>query len=144
MLFYDDFSEIVDDIILSQMDIYACNSLLYFLFPYRYRLANTSGYDAMKEIVINGNGSYHITAYDIPYINACTKLVKFEPIDEVGYPILFAMLDNTMMGLDYSACALIKIFSCIYSQPPLMIFVSDESIAFGTVRSMNRKRIISA
>lgn len=137
MFFYDDISETIDRLIRSQMDESACNSLLYSLFPYEYRLANLGCYDAMEEIVLNGKGNYHITAYDLPYINICTRLFRFESMDEGAYPILFVRLDGSIDELDFCACSLIKIFSCVYTQTPLLVFVSDEHIAFGTVRSEN-------
>lgn len=135
MLFYDDISEILDDIILSQMDVSACRSLLDSLFPYDYHSANSGCYDVRKEIIINGSGDYHITAYDLPYIDACEKLVKFESNYEGSYPIMFAMLDGMDGKSDYIACSLIKIFSCVNGDPALMIFISGERVAFGTVRS---------
>ena len=135
MLFYDDISKILDDIILSQMDVSACRSLLDSLFPYGYHSVNSDCYDVRKEIILNGSGDYHITAYDLPYIDACKKLVKFESNYEGSYPIMFAMLDDIESKLDCIACSLIKIFSCAYDDPALMIFISDERVAFGTVRS---------
>ena len=135
MLFYDDISEILDDIILSQMDVSACRSLLDSLFPYDYHSVNSGCYDVRKEIIINGSGYYHITAYDLPYIDACEKLVKFESNYEGSYPIMFAMLDGMDGKSDYIACSLIKIFSCVNGDPALMIFISGERVAFGTVRS---------
>lgn len=135
MLFYDDISEILDDIILSQMDVSACRSLLDSLFPYDYHSVNSGCYDVRKEIIINGRGDYHITAYDLPYIDACEKLVKFESNYEGSYPIMFAMLDGMDGKSDYIACSLIKIFSCVNGDPALMIFISGERVAFGTVRS---------
>lgn len=135
MLFYDDISEILDDIILSQMDVSACRSLLDSLFPYGYHSVNSGCYDVRKEIIINGSGDYHITAYDLPYIDACEKLVKFESNYEGSYPIMFAMLDSIDSKLDYIACSFIKIFSCVYGDPALVIFISGERVAFGTVRS---------
>lgn len=136
MLLYDDISEIVENVIMSQMELNACRSLLCFLFPYKYQSSSNDCSDAMDEILFNSNGDYHVTAYDLPYIKACTKLIKFESTDEGAYPILFAKLDGSKIELDYSACSLIKIFSCIYKQSFLMVFVSDECIAFGTVRSL--------
>ena len=135
MLFYDDISEILDDIILSQMDVSACRSLLDSLFPYDYHSVNSGCYDVRKEIIINGSGYYHITAYDLPYIDACEKLVKFESNYEGSYPIMFSMLDGMDGKSDYIACSLIKIFSCVNGDPALMIFISGERVAFGTVRS---------
>ncbi len=135
MLFYDDISEILDDIILSQMDVSACRSLLDSLFPYGYHSVNSGCFDVRKEIIVNGNGDYHITAYDLPYIDTCEKLVKFESNYEGAYPIMFAMLDGMDGKSDYIACSLIKIFSCVYGDPALMIFISGERVAFGTVRS---------
>ena len=135
MLFYDDISEILDDIILSQMDVSACRSLLDSLFPYGYHSVNSGCFDVRKEIIVNGNGDYHITAYDLPYIDTCEKLVKFESNYEGAYPIMFAMLDGMDGKSDYIACSLIKIFPCVYGDPALMIFTSGERVAFGTVRS---------
>lgn len=135
MLFYDDISEILDDIILSQMDVSACRSLLDSLVPYGYHSVNSGCFDVRKEIIVNGNGDYHITAYDLPYIDTCEKLVKFESNYEGAYPIMFAMLDGMDGKSDYIACSLIKIFSCVYGDPALMIFISGERVAFGTVRS---------
>lgn len=135
MLFYDDISEILDDIILSQLDVSACKSLLDSLFPYGYHSVNSGCYDVRKETIINGSGDYHITAYDLPYIDACEKLVKFESNYEGAYPIMFAMLDGMDEKSDYIACSLIKIFSCVYEKTALMIFISGERVAFGTVRS---------
>ena len=135
MLFYDDISEILDDIILSQMDVSACRSLLDSLFPYGYHSVNSGCFDVRKEIIVNGNGDYHITAYDLPYIDTCEKLVKFESNYEGAYPIMFAMLDGMDGKSDYIACSLIKIFSCVYGDPALMIFISGERVAFGTVRA---------
>lgn len=135
MLFFDSISEILDDIIQSKMDISACRSLLDSLFPYRYHSVDSGCYDLRKEIIINSDGNYHITAYDLPYIDACQKLIKFYSNDSDAYPILFAMLDSVESKLDYYACSLIKIFSCAYKNPALVIFVSDERVAFGTVRS---------
>lgn len=136
MLFFNDISEILDDIILSKMNVSACRSLLDSLFPYEYHSVDPVCYDVRKEILINSDGNYHVTAYDLPYIDACEKLVKFESNDLDAYPILFAMLDSTELKADYLACSLIKIFSCAYEKPSLVIFVSDERIAFGTVRSL--------
>lgn len=136
MLFVNDISEILDDIILSKMNVSACSSLLDSLFPYGYHSVDSGCYDVRKEILINGDGNYHVTSYDLPYIDACEKLVKFESSDINAYPILFAMLDSTERKADYLACSLIKIFSCAYENPFLVIFVSDERIAFGTVRSL--------
>lgn len=136
MLFFNDISEILDDIILSKMNVSACRSLLDSLFPYGYHSVDSGCYDVRKEILINGDGNYHVTAYDLPYIDACEKLVKFESNDLDAYPILFAMIDSTELKADYLACSLIKIFSCAYEKPSLVIFVSDERIAFGTVRSL--------
>lgn len=136
MLVFNDISEILDDIIMSKMNVLACRSLLDSLFPYGYHSVNSGCYDVRKEILLNGDGNYHVTAYDLPYIDACEKLVKFESNDLDAYPILFAMLDSTERKADYLACSLIKIFSCAYVHPSLVIFVSGERIAFGTVRSL--------
>jgi len=77
MLFFDSISEILDDIIQSKMDISACRSLFDSLLPYGYHSSDTGCYDLRKEIIINSDANYHITAYDLPYIDACEKLVKF-------------------------------------------------------------------
>lgn len=135
MLFFDSISEILDDIIQSKMDISACRSLLDSLLPYGYHSSDTGCYDLRKEIIINSDANYHITAYDLPYIDACEKLVKFFSNDSDAYPVLFAMVESAENRLDYYACSLIKIFSCAYENPALVIFVSDERVAFGTVRS---------
>lgn len=135
MLFFDSISEILDDIIQSKMDVSACRSLLDSLLPYGYHSSDSGCYDLRKEIIINSDADYHITAYDLPYIDACEKLVKFYSNDSGAYPILFAMLDTVESKLDYYACSLIKVFSCAYENPALVIFVSDERVAFGTVRS---------
>lgn len=135
MLFFDSISEILDDIIQSKMDVSACRSLLDSLLPYGYHSSDSGCYDLRKEIIINSDADYHITAYDLPYIDACEKLVKFYSNDSGAYPILFAMLDTVESRLDYYACSLIKVFSCAYENPALVIFVSDERVAFGTVRS---------
>ena len=135
MLFFDSISEILDDIIQSKMDISACRSLFDSLLPYGYHSSDTGCYDLRKEIIINSDANYHITAYDLPYIDACEKLVKFFSNDSDAYPVLFAMVESAENRLDYYACSLIKIFSCAYENPALVIFVSDERVAFGTVRS---------
>lgn len=94
MLFFDSISEILDDIIQSKMDISACRSLFDSLLPYGYHSSDTGCYDLRKEIIINSDANYHITAYDLPYIDACEKLVKFFSNDSDAYPVLFAMVES--------------------------------------------------